>query len=72
MKYLVESNRDDFGTLTNVRVNFSNLVEERFGVVFVEAEEAEILAGGRTGDQKELLGGVAEGVNGNALEALLN
>ena len=53
-------------------VNSGNLVEERFGVVFVEAEESEVLAGGGTRHEQELLRRIAERVDGHALEALLD
>ena len=68
---LVESNGDDFGALASVGFDKRDLVEERFGVVLVEAEETEVFSAGRARDQEELLRSVAEGVNGYALQALL-
>ncbi|QHO37942.1 uncharacterized protein DS421_4g115950 [Arachis hypogaea] len=44
-----------FGAVTHGRVHRGNLAEQGLGVIFVEAKEAEILAGGGSGNQQELL-----------------
>lgn len=69
---LVESNGNDSGTLRHLRVNSGYLMKERFSVLFFEAKESNIFTGGSTGNQQELICGVAEGVNGNAFKTLFD
>jgi len=42
MVLLVERNGDDFGARASVGFDKRDLVEERFGVVLVEAEETKV------------------------------
>lgn len=72
MEDLVKRNGDDFGARASVRFDKRDLAEERFGVVLIEAEETKVFSGWRARDQEKLFRSVAEGVNGYALQALLD
>ncbi|KAL4321481.1 hypothetical protein S83_047023 [Arachis hypogaea] len=68
LENFVERNGNNFGAVTHAMVDCGNLAEQGFGVVFVEAEEPEVLVGGGSNNQQELLRRVVERVHREVVE----
>lgn len=69
---LIEGNGDHLRPFPHVPIHGPHLLQQSLGVLLLEAEKSQALPSANTGNEHELLRGVAEGVNGHPGEPLLH